>query len=73
MRTRISMSNPLLSLLVLWIVTSPSVRAEDWPEWRGPHRNGISKERGLLTEWPPEGPQLIWRQVDWEVAIPLHR
>jgi outer membrane protein assembly factor BamB len=36
------------------------MRAEDWPQWRGPDRNGISKEKGLLQEWPKQGPKLLW-------------
>src|SRR5689334_7541890 len=38
-----------------------SLRADDWPQWRGPARDGISQERGLLQEWPKEGPKLLWR------------
>jgi outer membrane protein assembly factor BamB len=34
--------------------------ADDWPQWRGPHRDGISQETGLLKEWPDEGPTLLW-------------
>lgn len=41
------------------IGASPS----DWPQWRGPQRNGISQESGLLKQWPAEGPKLLW-QVD---------
>src|SRR5882724_8172330 len=37
-----------------------SVCARVWPQWRGPHRDGISQESGLLKEWPREGPKLIW-------------
>jgi len=33
---------------------------EDWPEFRGPERNGVSKETGLLKSWPAEGPTLLW-------------
>src|SRR5450432_4123252 len=36
----------------------------DWPQWRGPERNGISKESGLLKEWPKEGPKLLWQVKD---------
>jgi outer membrane protein assembly factor BamB len=36
---------------------SPSV---DWPQWRGPDRNGISKETGLLPQWPKSGPSVVW-------------
>jgi outer membrane protein assembly factor BamB len=35
--------------------------AADWPQWRGPDRNGISKETGLLKEWPKDGPKLLWQ------------
>lgn len=35
--------------------------AEDWPQWRGADRTGISSEKGLLQEWPEDGPALAWR------------
>ena len=35
--------------------------ASDWPQWRGPQRDGISRETGLLQEWPKEGPKLLWQ------------
>ncbi|MGE5192580.1 MAG: PQQ-binding-like beta-propeller repeat protein [Deltaproteobacteria bacterium] len=35
----------------------------DWPQWRGPNRDGVSLETGLLKEWPKEGPKVVW-QVD---------
>src|SRR2546421_945799 len=41
-----------------------SAGADDWPQWRGPQRNGISRETGLLKEWPKEGPKLRWRIAD---------
>ncbi len=34
--------------------------ADDWPQWRGPQRNGISLETGLLKQWPKQGPKLSW-------------
>jgi outer membrane protein assembly factor BamB len=36
----------------------------DWPQWRGPERNGISKETGLLKQWPQGGPKLLWQLND---------
>ena len=33
----------------------------NWPQWRGPNRDGISKETGLLKQWPAEGPPLVWK------------
>ena len=35
--------------------------ALDWPQWRGPDRNGISHETGILKEWSDGGPQVLWR------------
>jgi outer membrane protein assembly factor BamB len=40
------------------------LHAADWPQWRGPQRNGVSQETGLLKEWPKEGPKLAWRVKD---------
>ena len=42
-----------------WIATPEP----DWAQWRGPRRDGISDEKGLLQEWPEGGPKLIW-QID---------
>lgn len=40
------------------------VATSDWPQWRGPERNGISKETGLLKQWPEGGPKLLWQLND---------
>lgn len=41
-----------------------SIVAADWPQWRGPQRNGVSQETGLLKEWPKDGPKLRWKAAD---------
>ncbi|MBM3865451.1 MAG: hypothetical protein FJ381_06080, partial [Verrucomicrobia bacterium] len=38
------------------LIASPE---EGWPQFRGPRRDGISDERGLLPEWPAGGPPLV--------------
>ena len=35
--------------------------AADWPDWRGPRRDGTSPETGLVATWSPAGEHLIWR------------
>ena len=35
--------------------------AEDWAAWRGPDRNGMCLEKGLLKQWPADGPKLLWK------------
>jgi len=32
-----------------------------WPQWRGPRRDGVSEEKGLLPSWPEGGPKLLWK------------
>src|SRR5436190_22057417 len=41
-------------------------KADDWPQWRGKNRDGISSERGWRTDWPAEGPKKLWEN---EVGI----
>lgn len=56
----------LLSLLVL-PVTSALAQVPagpgDWPQWRGPNRDGISSDTGLMKKWPDKGPRKLW-QID---------
>jgi outer membrane protein assembly factor BamB len=49
----------LLAALGFWIV-GPAGRADDWPQFRGPNRDNVSKETGLLKAWPKDGPKLLW-------------
>lgn len=50
--------------LILCFVLVTSLHAGDWPQWRGPQRDGISQEKGLLAEWPKDGPKLMWQRTD---------
>ncbi len=50
-----------LSFVAATLFLSSSVVAEDWPQWRGPNRDGLSKETGLLKEWPEGGPAMQWK------------
>jgi outer membrane protein assembly factor BamB len=51
---------PILALALL----ASAALADDWPQWRGPRRDAISHETGLLQEWPREGPRLLWQLKD---------
>jgi len=42
------------------VVGAETGSSGDWPQWRGPHRDGISTETGLARKWPKDGPTLIW-------------
>ncbi len=47
--------------------SKPAVSSNaEWPQWRGPNRDGISKETGLLKSWPASGPKILWRAASGE-------
>jgi outer membrane protein assembly factor BamB len=54
------------SLVAFCVLTflSTVTRADDWSQWRGPARDGTSKESGLLKKWPENGPQQLWRSEE---------
>jgi outer membrane protein assembly factor BamB len=53
------------AVVLAWSVLVPSLLlATDWPQWRGPARNGVSLEQGLLGSWPKEGPKLLWKSAE---------
>ena len=59
MTGRIAFGNALAALALSASVTIEAL--EDWPQWRGPHRDGTSAEKNLLKSWPQGGPPLAWK------------
>jgi outer membrane protein assembly factor BamB len=53
----------LIAAVVLAVpaIALSQANSASWPQWRGPNRDGISKETGLLKQWPAEGPPLLWK------------
>ena len=53
-----------LAAAVAWLApcggAGESRAADDWPQWRGPKRDAVSAETGLLKKWPAGGPKLAW-------------
>src|SRR5258705_10871426 len=55
----------LAAIVVFALQTAAFTRGQstpgnDWPQWRGPDRTGLSSETGLLKQWPASGPPLVW-------------
>src|SRR5437879_2562129 len=62
----------LASILTLSLLASGVLRAEDWPQWRGPNRDGVWRETGLLEAFPAGGLKVRWRApVGWGFASPV--
>ncbi|HKQ61474.1 MAG TPA: PQQ-binding-like beta-propeller repeat protein [Candidatus Polarisedimenticolaceae bacterium] len=45
----------------LAVAATAGAFAVDWPQFRGPNRDGVSTETGLLKSWPETGPKVLWR------------
>jgi len=59
---------PIIGAVPLWfgwtLAALPGSHAQaetSWPEFHGPLRDNMSRETGLLKEWPADGPKLVWR------------
>jgi len=61
---RLIMKHLILLMSFLVVSTALPLVADDWPQWRGPQRDGVSKETGLLKEWPKGGPKVSWKVTD---------
>jgi outer membrane protein assembly factor BamB len=60
--TLIQFRRACMLALAAGLLARPTMQTPaDWPQWRGPERDGISKETGLLQSWPPGGPPLLWK------------
>lgn len=49
---------PLTALCLCLLL---GVASADWPQFRGPNRDGISQEPGVLRAWPGSGPKVLWK------------
>lgn len=58
MRVRIALATLTCAVVAVRGLTQAPA---DWPQWRGPSRDGISPAKALLKAWPPAGPPLAWR------------
>ena len=55
------MNARLLSALIVAAPLFIHAETQGWHQWRGPQRDGVSPETGLLKEWPKDGPKLLWQ------------
>lgn len=55
------MQGRISTVVTLALLLYANAQAGDWPQWRGPDRNGISQEKGWLDKWPEQGPPILWK------------
>jgi outer membrane protein assembly factor BamB len=51
----------LLPAAIVWAGVTAGLRADDWPQWLGPKRDGVWRETGLLDRFPKDGPKVLWK------------
>jgi len=51
----------LMAALGLSFLLPFAARAEDWPQWRGPNRDAVWNETGIMESFPPGGLKISWR------------
>jgi outer membrane protein assembly factor BamB len=75
------MKHSITALFLIALVST--ARADDWPQWLGSNRNGVSAEKNLLDAFPKGGPKIVWQRdvgegfagpvVSGETLILFHR
>lgn len=45
---------------VIFFVCLANLYSQDWPQFLGPTRNGVSAQKGILRSWPEKGPEVLW-------------
>jgi outer membrane protein assembly factor BamB len=51
----------IASIVAGLLLSGQTPATADWTQWRGPNRDGVSPETGLLKDWPISGPRLVWK------------
>jgi outer membrane protein assembly factor BamB len=54
----------LIAVLATLAIAGTTLRAENWPQWRGPNLNGLSNEKNLPLKWTTE------ENINWKLAMP---
>src|SRR3989442_671233 len=50
-----------LFAVCMLLITFSIARADDWPQWMGPQRDNVWREKGILDVSPKDGPKVLWR------------
>src|SRR5439155_20808290 len=51
----------LTATLFFSVILTTAARADDWPQWMGPRRDNVWREKGILDAFPKDGPKVLWR------------
>ena len=52
---------PRTLIALMFLLIGSAARADDWPQWFGPRRDGVYREQGVVDKFPAGGPRRLWR------------
>ncbi len=64
-RTHMRLTASALLLALTAVSSAPAADPLDWPMWRGPEMNGVSREKNLPDSWSPKGENLLWMKPEY--------
>jgi len=72
MKSKAKSGLPSMMMVAILIISAMYANAQDWPQWRGANRDGVSKETGINVDWTQKKPPLLWtfRQAGAGYAAP---
>ena len=50
-----------VNALMFVMIAAAASRADDWPQWMGPKRDNVWREKGIIDAFPKDGPKVLWR------------
>lgn len=56
---KMNKSKMIIPVIIL-LASVSNIYAQDWPQYLGPDRNGVSAQKGILRSWPQQGPEILW-------------
>lgn len=66
---KVRLSVGVIVLVASFLLGGARATAADWPQWRGPDRSNVSREKGLTNEWPNGGPPLAWKATGLDDGV----
>ena len=72
MKNRKKVCLPFIAAFTIFVITGMDLLAQDWSQWRGSDRKGVSTEAGLNLDWSQKEPSLLWtfRQAGFGYSAP---
>lgn len=54
------MTSSIKFMLLIALLCSATIFAQDWPQYLGPNRDSKSPQKNILRTWPENGPDILW-------------